>query len=181
MTEDEFELFRNQMHGVRRIKAPQQVDNSRPSQDQSLNQYRRYAASQEIVQDKSELTDAHVELVGSDTPLLFCTPGVQLNLFKRLRQGRLAWEAGLDLHGFKIEQAREELEHFTRDALRMDMRVVLVVHGKAVSDMGKFPLLKSHTNDWLRQMPAVLAYCSALPKDGGNGALYVLLKKGRQR
>jgi len=32
-------------------------------------------------------------------------------------------------------------------------------------------------NSWLRQMDAVLAFCSARPNDGGTGAVYVLLKK----
>jgi hypothetical protein len=35
-------------------------------------------------------------------------------------------------------------------------------------------------NSWLRQMDAVLAFCSARPNDGGTGAVYVLLKKAQQ-
>ncbi len=40
-------------------------------------------------------------------------------------------------------------------------------------------MLKGVTCAHLKRHPAVQAFCSALPRDGGNGALYVLLKRGR--
>ncbi|MGY8862749.1 MAG: Smr/MutS family protein, partial [Pseudomonadales bacterium] len=42
-------------------------------------------------------------------------------------------------------------------------------------------IIKSHVNHWLQQLDAVLAFTSALPKDGGTGALYVLLKKSAKK
>ena len=50
--------------------------------------------------------------------------------------------------------------------------MVKIVHGK-----GSEAILKTCINGWLRQLPEVLAFCSAPPKDGGNGAVLVLLKK----
>ena len=50
--------------------------------------------------------------------------------------------------------------------------MVKIVHGK-----GSEAILKTCVNGWLRQLPEVLAFCSAPPKDGGNGAVLVLLKK----
>ncbi|HET8706021.1 MAG TPA: Smr/MutS family protein, partial [Pseudomonadales bacterium] len=44
---------------------------------------------------------------------------------------------------------------------------------------GREPILKSSVNHWLRQLPQVLAFCSAQPKDGGLGAVYVLVKLQR--
>ena len=38
-------------------------------------------------------------------------------------------------------------------------------------------LLKNALNSWLRQIPAVLAFCSAKPQHGGTGAVYVLLSR----
>jgi len=38
-------------------------------------------------------------------------------------------------------------------------------------------VIKNKVNSWLRQHQDVLAFHSAMPKDGGNGAVYVLLKK----
>ena len=60
------------------------------------------------------------------------------------------------------------------------------MHGKAgtgyrdekgdLQDMGT-ALIKSHVSHWLQQIETVMAFCSAQPKDGGTGAVYVLLKK----
>lgn len=177
MQDDDLDDFYTQMRGVRPLSAKQRIapPPARPTKEALL--YRRQAASEDVVTRQSDLSDAQVELVGSETPLLFAVPGLSMKEFKRLRQGRLAWESGLDLHGYPIDHAREELHNFIRDARRYSQRVVLVVHGKAISDAGKHPILKSHVNEWLQQIPAVLAFCSALPKDGGTGALYVLLKR----
>ncbi|MDN6323220.1 MAG: Smr/MutS family endonuclease, partial [Halomonas sp.] len=56
----------------------------------------------------------------------------------------------------------------------------LVVHGKAWGTTADFPVLKSHTNAWLREWPGVLAFCSAIDIDGGTGAMYILLRKRGQ-
>jgi len=37
--------------------------------------------------------------------------------------------------------------------------------------------IKSHVNTWLRQHPQVLGFTSCLPRHGGTGALYVVLKR----
>lgn len=39
------------------------------------------------------------------------------------------------------------------------------------------PCNKNLLNRWLPQMNEVIAFHSALPKDGGSGAIYVLLKR----
>ena len=55
-----------------------------------------------------------------------------------------------------------------------------MVHGKAWGTTSDFPVLKSHTNAWLREWPGVLAFCSATDIDGGTGAVYILLRKRGQ-
>ncbi|EXJ09223.1 Smr domain protein [Nitrincola nitratireducens] len=42
-------------------------------------------------------------------------------------------------------------------------------------------MIKSCVNDWLQQIPQVLAFTSAQPKDGGTGAVYVLLKRNKDK
>ena len=54
-----------------------------------------------------------------------------------------------------------------------------IIHGKGKSSEGKLPVLKGKVNAWLRQWDQVLAFCSARPNDGGTGAVYVLLSRGR--
>ncbi|MGB0734208.1 MAG: Smr/MutS family protein, partial [Pontibacterium sp.] len=108
---------------------------------------------------------------------LFAAPGIQLKVIKRLRQGHIPWEAGVDLHGYTVDQARDEVSRFIRRSRANGCRSVLVVHGKSYSQAGKTPIIKSYVNEWLRRLPGVLAFCSAQDKDGGRGAVYVLLKK----
>lgn len=43
------------------------------------------------------------------------------------------------------------------------------------------PVLKQKVNLWLRQRQDVLAFCSALRRDGGTGALYVLLRPAKPK
>ena len=139
--------------------------------------YRRQAAEQEPETFVDGLSTTAVEIIESEQDLLFVGPGIQIREIKKLRRGHIPWQAGLDLHGYTLEAAREELARFIRDSKKSGSRCVLVVHGKAYSQPGQPALMKSHINDWLRQLPQVLAFCSAQPRDGGTGAVYVLLRQ----
>lgn len=144
-----------------------------PSESQ---QYRRQAAEQENETFVDGLSTTAVEIIESEQDMLFVSPGVQLRQMKKLRRGHIPWQAGLDLHGYTLDQAREELSRFIRDCEARGLRCALVVHGKSYSQPGQPALMKSHVNDWLRQLSPVLAFCSAQPVDGGAGAVYVLIK-----
>ncbi|WP_261844629.1 Smr/MutS family protein [Aliamphritea ceti] len=144
-------------------------------------QYKRRMASQDSESLVDGLSSEIVQLVESEEELIFATPGIQLKMMKRLKQGHIPWEAGLDLHGFSLDEARDELSRFIRDASNNHFRCVIVVHGKAYSGEGQQPLVKSYVNDWLKQMQQVTAFSSAQPKDGGTGALYVLLRNANKR
>ncbi len=155
------------------------VDLKTQQQASATQQYRRQAASQQPQQLIDGLSDEIKQLVDPEQELIHAANGVQLNVMKKLRKGHIPWQAGLDLHGFTVDQARDELSRFIRDCARSDSRCVLVVHGKAFKNDAAPAIIKSHVNDWLRQMPQVLAFISAQAKDGGAGALYVLLKRTR--
>lgn len=143
----------------------------------SSAEYRRLAAEQEPEVFVDGLSTTAVEIIESEQDLLFVGPGIQIREIKKLRRGHIPWQAGLDLHGYTLDAAREELSRFIRDSKNARHRCVLVVHGKAYSQPGQPALMKSHINDWLRQLKQVLAFCSAQPKDGGTGAVYVLLRQ----
>ncbi len=154
------------------------LSQTHPRPDQSQD-YRRQAAQQHDQQLVDGLSDEIAQLVDSEQELIYATNGVQLQLMKKLRKGHLPWQQGLDLHGHSVDRARDELSRFIRDSAHEGSRCVLVVHGKALKSDGAPALIKSYVNDWLRQMPQVLAFVSAQAKDGGVGALYVLLKRAR--
>ena len=112
--------------------------------------------------------------------LLFARAGgVQKSVLKKLRNGKLAIDAMVDLHGMTIDQASQQLTAFLNECRRLGHRHVLIVHGKGFRSANK-PVIKPMVNRWLRQADEVLAFCSAQPKDGGTGAVYGLLRKSRE-
>ncbi|SIQ08297.1 Smr/MutS family protein [Marinobacterium stanieri] len=174
--------FGDAMQGVTPLKHDRHHDlgqapaRIKPRQD-NASHYRRQAAEREVERVIDGLSSEAKDILDSNDELLFAAPGVQFATLKRLRKGHIPWEGGLDLHGYSVDQARDELSLFIRDACRQNLRAVLVVHGKAYTQPGQPALLKSCVNDWLRQLNNVLAFCSAQPRDGGTGAVYVLLKR----
>ena len=108
--------------------------------------------------------------------LSYSRGGLQHKTLKQLRQGRNPVEAVLDLHGLTVEQARKELLHFLTVCEADGARHVIIVHGKGFRSKDK-PVIKPMVNRWLRATDKVLAFHTAQAKDGGSGAVYVLLKK----
>jgi DNA-nicking Smr family endonuclease len=112
--------------------------------------------------------------------LLFCRPGLQHNVLRKLRRGHYSVGAELDLHGMRVAEARQALTAFLQHALACDTKVVRIIHGKGNGSLNKQPVLKGKVNHWLQQRIEVLAFCSARPVDGGTGAIYVLLRRARR-
>ena len=97
-----------------------------------------------------------------------------------LRTGHFAVQAHLDLHGLGILDARDQFEKFIRNCLWQTYGCVRIVHGRGQHSDDGHPLLKEHLQKWLcsrRMSRHILAYTSARLRDGGGGALYVLLKR----
>jgi DNA-nicking Smr family endonuclease len=114
-------------------------------------------------------------LLDTDDQLSFRRPGIGADVSARLRAGHWSIQRQLDLHGLRIDEAREALGEFLRHAHKAGIRCVRVVHGKGLGSPGKAPVLKSRVQRWLVQKNEVLAFVQARPVDGGAGALVVLL------
>ena len=108
--------------------------------------------------------------------LSFSRSGLQHKVLKKLRQGKNPIEHALDLHGLTVKQARNELLAFLGECEAAGFSHAIIVHGKGFRSIDK-PIIKPMLNRWLKSVDNVLAFHSALAKDGGNGAVYVLLKK----
>ncbi len=115
-------------------------------------------------------------LLDTDDQLSFRRPGIGVEVTRRLRSGRWSIQRQLDLHGLRVDEAREALGDFIRHAHKTGMRCVRVVHGKGLGSPGKSPVLKSRVQRWLVQKNEVLAFVQARPMDGGAGALVVRLQ-----
>ncbi|MCY1500100.1 putative DNA endonuclease SmrA [compost metagenome] len=177
MQDDDFSLFKTQMHGVKPIKHDR-ADTGKPKADRARLATLRQAATQRVESTKVDgLSDQFVIDVGAEDELYWARDGVQEGQMRKLKLGQVSFEGSLDLHGMTVEKARDTLWEFLTEAARLEVRCVRVTHGKAVRMDGKRPLIKSHVNTWLRQHPQVLGFTSCLAKHGGTGALYVLLKR----
>jgi DNA-nicking Smr family endonuclease len=83
----------------------------------------------------------------------------------------------LDLHGLDQDRARAALEAFLRRAWDEGYRAVLVITGKGVQGDG---VLKRRAPEWLAAphlAPIVAGISEAHRRHGGEGALYVALKR----
>jgi len=109
--------------------------------------------------------------------LLFARNGLQHNVLRKLRRGQFSVGAELDLHGMRVEEARQALSHFLHHCRLHHKQCVRIIHGKGNRSQRQQPVLKGKVNHWLRQRDEVLAFCSARPVDGGTGAIYLLLKR----
>ncbi|WP_027896925.1 Smr/MutS family protein [Zestomonas thermotolerans] len=177
MQDDDFSLFKSEMRGVKPLKYDR-ADTGKPKPNRARLATLRQAATQRVETIKVDgLSDQFVIDVGAEDELYWAREGVQEGQMRKLKQGQVGFEGSLDLHGMKVEQARDTLWEFIAEAVRREIRCVRVTHGKAARLDGKRPLIKSHVNTWLRQHPQVLGFASCLPRHGGTGALYVLLRR----
>jgi DNA-nicking Smr family endonuclease len=117
--------------------------------------------------------EGRLEMNVEDT---FLRPGLPRRALSDLRQGRWAIQAEIDLHGHTRTEACDALGAFIAACLSRNLRCVRVIHGKGLSSPGRCPVLKTLSRQWLACHQDILAFCVARPRDGGDGALIVLLR-----
>jgi len=104
--------------------------------------------------------------------------GLDIKIVKRLQRGEFPVDDQLDLHGMRKADAEFALGKFLKKSRAAKTRCVLVVTGKGLhSDAG--PVLADAVRRALGKtyVAHVLAYSVARPEHGGDGALYVLLRR----
>ena len=116
-------------------------------------------------------------LIETGDELLFRRAQLAPRILERLRRGEFAVRDEIDLHGLTAIEARAALREFLREALARGYSCVRVVHGKGLRSGPQGPVLKHAVNSWLRKVDAVLAFASTPRRDGGTGAVYVLLAR----
>lgn len=106
-------------------------------------------------------------------------PGLDRRSQQRLTRGRMTIDGRIDLHGMTQDQAHGALNHFILRGVDRGWRCVLVITGKGTTRGG---VLRGAVPDWLNMPPVrrwILGFHYAQPRDGGQGALYVLLRRRR--
>lgn len=171
--EDDKGLFRKSVGDavpLRHEKAEQQRRRPAP-------RARFTAAARDEVLHESLHGPLRPEELETGDELLFRRPQLPERTFRKLRSGGFRIQAEMDLHGLTSAKARTALDDFLAECARERAGCVRIIHGKGKGSGHLGPVLKPSLARWLARREVVLAYCSALPKDGGTGAVYVLLHR----
>jgi len=110
----------------------------------------------------------------------FQHPSLAPQTLRRLRQGKHRIAATLDLHGCHVEEARLRVAWLVQQPASGrypgEAVCVRIIHGQGYNSPHGQSKLKHLLSIWLPQSARVLAFCPARPADGGQGAMYVLLR-----
>ena len=175
LSDEDKALFRTMMKTVKPLGEPNKITSPATPRIEKK-------APRTTIDDKPRidynLSNYYIDSVNSDSILSYCKQSIPRKRMSQLRSGEIPWQARLDLHGYRPDAARDSLCQFINHQLNLGNRCLLIIHGKG-GLRGEAPILKNHVNHWLKQLPNVLAFHSALARDGGSGALYVLLQRQR--
>ena len=116
-------------------------------------------------------------LLETDDSLSYRQAGVSDDVVRKLRQGHWSIQAHLDLHGLRVDEAREALGSFIRHSRSKGLRCIRIIHGKGHGSPGRKPVLKSRVHRWLVQKNEVIAFVQAKGSEGGAGAIVALLDR----
>lgn len=177
--DDDFSLFQAMMNDVKPIKNDTaELKKSHVVTEAQLA--KRQAAIWLNVDDPNYLSTEQTEMIKPQDVIEFKRDGVQEGVYRKLRLGKYPIQARLDLHRKTIKEARDEVVAFLRQCMQMDIRTVMIVHGRG--ERSNPPaLMKSYVATWLTQINDVQCAHSAQRFHGGTGAVYILLRKSSEK
>ncbi|WP_133140078.1 Smr/MutS family protein [Legionella genomosp. 1] len=173
LSDEDKALFRNAMQSVKPLRQSNKIA-EHPAKPLPVVSKKTAFAQPPL--PRVFLSDSYRDELQSDSVLSWSAHPIPSKRMRELKTGLIHIQARLDLHGKSPDSAREALIHFISEETLAGHRCVLIIHGKG-GLRGEKPILKNLVNYWLPQLSQVLAFHSALARDGGNGAVYVLLKK----
>lgn len=160
-SDDDRDAFAEAMRGVKKLRhAPRVAPRGRPARIPKSAAKPRTHASRDV-RSEGSLRRANV-------------PEQAL---KQLRRGKLRIGAELDLHGLTAAKGRVALDAFLEECRRRGIEYARVIHGKGYRSGPEGPVLKGLVHARLAEAADVLAFTAAAPRDGGNGATLVLLRR----
>lgn len=166
-------LFRDSVDGVRPVRARRQhLQPPKPKPHARFSREDEQSVLEESLRDGPDMAE-----IETGDELLFHRSNVTRQVLRTLRRGSFAIQDEIDLHGLTAAEAKPELRRFIQQSSEAGLRCVRVVHGKGLGSGPKGPVLKARVNRWLSRWEEIAAFCSAQPRHGGNGAVYVLLSR----
>jgi DNA-nicking Smr family endonuclease len=174
LDDDDPRLLARAVGPVRRLRQPSAPA---PSVPRPQPQARQFEADETAAVRASHRPEPEQLAAGDATQ--YRRAELPLSAFKRLRRGLYAVQDEIDLHHAGIDLAADLLRGFLQEAKARELRCVRVVHGKGLRSADRRAVLRPWVEAQLRQRNDVLGFCSAPPRQGGTGALLVLLGPAR--
>lgn len=107
------------------------------------------------------------------------TSGIDNNTDRKLRLGKIRIDMKIDFHGLTLDEALNSLIKNINYAYVNHYKFLLIITGKGRGTQKGRESIKSSIEKWL-SLPElsskIIKYTDAQQKDGGTGALYILLK-----
>ncbi len=101
---------------------------------------------------------------------------------RRMAKGGVQPDVTIDLHGHTLASAYARLDMALGQAVAADMRLMLLITGKARAPESGRGAIRAAVSDWLassRHAGDIAAVRNAHPRHGGDGALYIVLRRRR--
>jgi DNA-nicking Smr family endonuclease len=174
---EEIADFHAAVAGVRPLKTAGRVlhERAKPSPRPRQSELDEAAAVVESLHGPLEID----ELLTIGEADAFLRPGLPRSVLRDLRRGRWTICNHIDLHGTNRHQAHDEVARFLAESVREGKRCVRIVHGRGHGSPGREGILRQLVKSWLSRSKDVLAFCHPPPNDGGEGALWILLRSSR--
>lgn len=184
LSHEEHELWSHVTKSVKRLKpAPRKIVTAAPAVAESS------AAEEPAKAPKVKPSGAPAAAAKPVAPKPVLKPLVPLEpkTKRRLNRGQKDVAARIDLHGMRQHEAHDALRGFIIDAHANDARLVLVITGKGKTARGdgvmserEVGVLRRMVPHWLSEPSLrhiVLGHEAATVRHGGEGALYVRIRK----
>ena len=160
--------------GVSRIRTESRADGGKPKPGPFPKQTQ--ADNKAVL--ASSLSDEVDSLIflQSEDGLCYWREGLPPDICRKLRRGDWTVQNHIDLHGLRVDPARNAVMQFLKASEKAGARCVRIVHGKGFGSVDRQPVLKDKVRRWLKQCSCVMAFAEAPENDGGSGAVLVLLR-----
>lgn len=177
LSDEERALWKGVTRSVKALRLPLRDEPDQRTRDAAVEVKRSTATSSSFPLTAGDRPgDAHPKPAAPPLALL----GRRLK--KRVARGRHAIDVRIDLHGMTQSEAHLALIGFLRGAQVRGASIALVITGKGSGAYGERGVLRRQVPQWLR-LPEfrslIVGFERAGHGHGGEGALYVRLRKSR--
>lgn len=177
INEEDREIFLSAIEGVTLLVTERKV-NYEPPKPSARPKQRERDEQDAIYEALNGPLDIDDLLLIGDT---FLQTGLPRTILRDLRKGRWSIQGHTDLHGMNRLEAHEAVSRLLGEARASGKRCLRIIHGRGKGSPGREGVLKQLVKTWLSRNKNVLAFCHAPYCDGGEGALWVLIRADRAR